>query len=1091
MLEGGGDSAVADAMVIGAVEAEVSPLKPPESLTLRSMNEVCDENPEVCRASLSAAKKGGVDLGRVTERMDEALGFPGPTKNLPLFLQVASTETIPSRVRAPEKDSATGQYAEVDIDTLVSQLSQLDRLTQAEYNSLADMGNDDDLLNALVDRLSTTDVDDWRKLEVYLGLSKVEDAVRWRESRYDFSPPSLQQDALSPPLQWSIEQRKSRADFMHDLMRDKGVDINLYYSAESLWRSYGALRDDDRLSFADVRLFNELVVERVKYSAVDSVDKTADSILAFKESFVNSDRATRQVISSSDADSRLVIALDKYIAQAGDDKDPNVALKEAVSFGKFITERLSGVEVDTITKELDDWMGRGMSLRDIQRVMGSKSMLLRAGDKLKEDLSRSLVVKLSNMEVAALTDAVVDRFRNAAHYADDRIEKIIDVITRFLPAVIESKYPQGELQDSIESAICSNGQLDETMDWIGRKFRAMALIGDNGARLKAVADGWAIGEIMGDLRSGIPLSYSELSKMTRTLESIRGVANDTGVGLLPVLAGWSRVLDDKIVPVVDVVKRFHELTTHFCTRGYIDSLKSIAGEHNAGLWEVVSLMYGAGMRRAERTLSTEEASKYIDDIFSEMEDVLSMQEFANIPPILIAKAFLDEMGSAASPEEFGALLSSQPILNILQRPHGDENIKDSLPLLRRNYGEYNIDRASELLMNPTIEDAHPLWFIISAESSLSDGRRAMFYQIAEKFLPALDKDGSPYDSPEMIRDAIEEGRTDDLKWFVDAERRLPIAAFSSVAIFRDEALHHGVTDSPESVYEYMHSNPEHIRKLSGIYLRHAVEELRREGDPPAEYIIERAHSLADELGETVRLCINMHPEALRAITDGDQQIKSVWDLGGERLFTSHVGSVTIQKNPAYNYRRSGVEIALGIRSLGENEAHATYGSLAFFTGGVPEGAIGYGDIMLSFRVDEDLNSRSSYTPEDSFHGARRLTREDAMALRLIKNAYGIGTIKTSDYIEAQVVGGVNISNVEFIYVSSDDQARLVPAFLSDRVRVMSRNDKDYDNSREVSAILTGWTQDRDSQKEHQDSLPAQKEHQDALPAQDSAFEIRW
>lgn len=134
VLEGGGDSAVADAMVIGAVESEVSTLKPPESLTLRSMNKVCDEKPEVCRDSLAAAKKGGVDLGRVTERMDAAR---------PWWTAANDAAERSRRMRIDFAHSVSGGLLDLADEELQQQQAEINSVIQTSLESNLLMSGDE------------------------------------------------------------------------------------------------------------------------------------------------------------------------------------------------------------------------------------------------------------------------------------------------------------------------------------------------------------------------------------------------------------------------------------------------------------------------------------------------------------------------------------------------------------------------------------------------------------------------------------------------------------------------------------------------------------------------------------------------------------------------------------------------------------------------------------------------------------------------------------------------------------------------------------------------------------------------------------
>ena len=181
------------------------------------------------------------------------------------------------------------------------------------------------------------------------------------------------------------------------------------------------------------------------------------------------------------------------------------------------------------------------------------------------------------------------------------------------------------------------------------------------------------------------------------------------------------------------------------------------------------------------------------------------------------------------------------------------------------------------------------------------------------------------------------------------------------------------------------------------------------------------------------MTINISSEALAGVIDSGGTINSFFDRNID-LDRSDRGD--------YDLVRSGVEVSLGLRSMDDETPHPIYGSCMFVDQEVPVGAVGYGDILLTFKETPELTSRTTYTPEDSFHGAQRLTTEDAKVLRLAKDAKDIGHSRTRDYVEAQIQGGVSLSDVDAIYVNSQEQKQFIAAKLPpeyvDRIMLRSQ-----------------------------------------------------
>lgn len=320
-----------------------------------------------------------------------------------------------------------------------------------------------------------------------------------------------------------------------------------------------------------------------------------------------------------------------------------------------------------------------------------------------------------------------------------------------------------------------------------------------------------------------------------------------------------------------------------------------------------------------------------------------------------------------------------------------------------------------------------------------------FNKIYSEYINRTDKDGNRFDSAATIYSAVcdsylnrEGGHSPELLEWFESSNRLPMIAYQSVSRMREMSLERGVDDNPDAVHEFIYSNPEMVRESSNVsreaYLRKlaavnynpvtlpgAPVDARPSDEALYSELSARAERDAERRSADFRTFINLSEEALRSVAGGGMQLKSMLD--------SDTGTV---RGGHYIPRRSGVEIALGIRSIDSDDSHPIYGSAGFIDRGYPDGAWGYGEVMLVFN-DEEMNSRSTFTSEDSFHGVGRLTREDAMKIRAAKDICGLGHTMTSDYVEAQVKGSVDIAKVEVICVEDSDKANSLKQFLPDEL----------------------------------------------------------
>lgn len=311
-----------------------------------------------------------------------------------------------------------------------------------------------------------------------------------------------------------------------------------------------------------------------------------------------------------------------------------------------------------------------------------------------------------------------------------------------------------------------------------------------------------------------------------------------------------------------------------------------------------------------------------------------------------------------------------------------------------------------------------------------------YYQLLKDNINKLDKNGTPYNSPQylaeaavILADGTDEGK-EMLAWYMTES--VPFAAFKTVVTMRERLVARGVHDSPSAIYEAYSHDPSLIAEMShenlSLYLKgelamvgHTENVHSYIEQDKIDEILSVARTSAEARKDAFRIFLNINEEPLLKAIQNGGEIKSLLD-------TDVVDPEILKRRGAsYVFRRSDVEIMMGNRSYDES-SHPLYGSSGYIDRGVTRGAYGYGDIILSFKPRESgLSERTTYTPEDSFHGTHRLTEDDAQALRIIKNGVlsGGGDLihaVTGGYVEAQISGGINVTDVDEIIVPDEETA---------------------------------------------------------------------
>ncbi len=331
--------------------------------------------------------------------------------------------------------------------------------------------------------------------------------------------------------------------------------------------------------------------------------------------------------------------------------------------------------------------------------------------------------------------------------------------------------------------------------------------------------------------------------------------------------------------------------------------------------------------------------------------------------------------------------------------------------------------------------------ILLAGDGLSEQDSVEYYTLLEEYIGKTDKNGIPYNTPRGVRGAVKEfRRRPEMKaWFLRGN--VPMALAPTLSMWRQTMLDRGVEDTPDAMYDYYRQSDELIKYQSAMNLRKCATEgvvasYLKVDDDRIDELLYAAHKEARQRKDDFRLFINIDPEPLKKVVESGGVVKSIMDA--DVVDRNKIGGAFGARNASYIYHRADIEAVMGIRSHGEN-TNPVYASCGYVDHGTPGGAVGYGEIMLSFKPDAgNLRERTTYTPMDSFRSIDRLTEEDAAALRIIKSGAGMNHFRTTDYVEAQIAGGVRLNDIEEIFVPEnlvEEVAQTLPPELASKIRV--------------------------------------------------------
>ncbi len=456
----------------------------------------------------------------------------------------------------------------------------------------------------------------------------------------------------------------------------------------------------------------------------------------------------------------------------------------------------------------------------------------------------------------------------------------------------------------------------------------------------------------------------------------------------------------------------------------------------------------ADMNRWER--DSDKLDEFFENCHS-LRDLISDERISTED--MLSAAGLD----AEQLETFMGIMNSSDVQLAYDDPEAADHLNRSMFWIKQSMNPELITKSLGLFKSLDKKAHFPLYSIIRNAHELSKHSSygetvdtSAFLDTVKKASKMIDKNGFPYDSIESVATALkflereskkykdpEAVKKEMLGWFESSG--LPYAALQPVVKIAEEAERQGVAFEPMAVYKWMFEDEQRIKETSRENLKDYLS-LRKNislkvDEEKTEEVIAEAKKEISERAESFRVLMNIKQNVLQNSVANSGELQSMFD---EVEMT--------ERGADYELYRSGVEIALGIRSLDEAEEHRVYGTCAFIDKGVPTGAEGYGDIVLVFKPDDELLASTTYTPEDSFHGADRLTMEDAQIVRYLKDKEGIGhgepkglfgSLATSEYVEAQIPGEVTLQDVEQIVARNEQQAQelreQLPAGLAEKV----------------------------------------------------------
>ena len=953
----------------------------------------------------------------------------------------------------------------------LSHIEKGDRAQTDEYALVKFLAQHETLLDAGILEASSQALSAWDKLLYTNLIERVAQHVAF-QSYSGSGRPHTGFDSfedLSPEEQAAAEVAAKRSGMLSEKAQELFASdeslSDLAYSSmqqDNFIRNYAEDAIDGRISTHDAYVYDLLL----RHNPTQHADQTEMSSLAdFAGKYAASSEVTRRVIenfatSYPRVDLELMFAINDQLTTAVDGlegESQDQIIEQFLDFYEVRSGTLSLDEVIQIKKIFSDFDAKGVGVADQIKFFGRASSMLGIEQHADSEKSVELIGLL--LSRGAPQGIHSELILQGLSIRPDDFEASLKHYSQMIDGIKQAGYPEKYIADQINSLfgpyfqnqlVLLNDGVEET---IGEKYAhlfesklvAMELVGPYGEQLNrlstkdepsidGIADIIGVRYLQGE-RFDSPLLRERLESTTQQFAAFAAEHPDVHAAII-----------DRGIAVfsspTDMLKQYDE-AIHFGNK---------AAEYAPELAEHFQYPLNQIVGKLMVTTYDEQIGAHIvpDTVFESLDQYQTLRQ-SNVAAQFDRNRLYDiYVGnqSAESVAAFTQFLASETVEQRMMEKKGAGQINSALHNLYYSFGKYNFEKAYGLTDSVAVVPDEFLGEVVSAEAKLvSQGAKDIYYETAQTVLTRRDKNGNSYDNPRilgnMVRQYVDQDRSGQLRqhfdWFVGGD--LPIAAMDSVTFFRQQAQVEQIEDTPKAVYEWIHRDPNKVTQLSDHYVGDYVDSILSErlgvsADPAlrAEFIA-RARELAQSMQDKARLFINIMPQALELAMNSGGTLRSSFDTNGQRYDTDGLSTY----NSSYMQRRSGVEIALGIRSLNEAEEHPIYGTIGFVDGGAPKGAYGYGDIMLTFRPTEALSASMSYTPEDSFHGAHRLTKDDAFAVRVMKSAVGQGSSKTKDYVEAQIVGGVSLDLVDAVYVASQETIDLLPQQLRSKaiVREMS------------------------------------------------------
>jgi len=923
------------------------------------------------------------------------------------------------------------------VDATKSLWSKDQRVPAAFYDAMAERP---DLLTTMVEQVKERELSDWDGVAVRKIITETADKLEQTQNAFsylDSNPFSNEPPPEpSPDEQARILERQRMAAQLKEIAAEFPKPPYVHDEFESttrkLFAQYGQFASDG-ISIGDAYSYERLVPSSAK--GKNTLPVSAAQIKDTLQKYATAGEDIQMLyLQGGNHPLRLAAIqpfLEQIVAKGGDDtKDRLKQFARIAGSGDYADETYS-LEAISVINRLG---ASGASADNLLHLIGDSRVMHEIinhgsnSDPERHEQSLNLLAQLGRHEMITFIDEsdegsqeiVRKILTNPAEYVE-----YIGTIDGFVDDVAASGFPARLTADKVLgrfSQYYGNWGIDDDIAYVRDALAYQKGIGGSAQVLEDVSPTLATRLINGGSERVDAINIAEAAAAVTALRDSHPDVYE--------------FMEQQIVYSNDMAQLRRRLEI---TNGFIDH-----AEVFAMLDERDKEIPGLDSYRNTILYSLRDSSESITTVMEQFAQLDAGKAILSDRRLKDFRTIASQIFESQHPAEIIALFESDSIQSRLDDQEMRDAINAATGTMMYGIGQYNAEKA--LSTFGSLEGPQKEWLgdLVHGEARLRDVGLAdeqidEYYGLFAEVMPRRDKDGNYYDGAESVKLAMEStygkmyrrpkgASTEALSWYRQAG--MPIAGYGAVAAWRGEAIAAGVADSPRAVYEWLYKDPEQVARISAGNLTDYLT--RRVHDGNEQATIEALATVRQELStrnEHFRVFLNIGTEALTKVAKSGGTIKSILDADVE----------VTERGSGYDVRRSGVEIALGLRSMDDDTPHPIYGSCGFVDGEIPAGAVGYGDILLTFRETPELAARTSYTPEDSFHGADRLTGTDAKLLRLAKDAKGIGHTRTNEYVEAQIQGGLDLSAVDRIYVNNDAQRnaiiQVLPVELADRIVV--------------------------------------------------------